>query len=262
MRAAICTIQRNRAPWLEEWFSFHDKIGFKKFYFFAHKCEDNTAEVINKLKSRFEIEAFTVPDDMELPQLKAYDYAYKNFNHEFDWIAFIDGDEFLFSVDGTDIRHVLEEYSYYKLSALAVYWACFGSNGHLEEPIGNITSNYRTRPTLNFGENRHIKSLVMGRQGDKFGLLSNSHFFKTQYGTYDELMRPIKSGKVNNDPSHSKLRINHYCTQSRSYFLQIKKFSGAPDSNPNLIRQDSWWEMYDRNEEYDNSLAIYNFYAK
>jgi hypothetical protein len=94
MKLAICTIQRNRGLWLKEWFAFHYAVGFRKFYFFAHKCTDNTSHVILDLKKHFDIEAFVLGDDLERPQLSAYQHAYQNFNHDFDWIAFIDGDEF------------------------------------------------------------------------------------------------------------------------------------------------------------------------
>ncbi len=255
MRLAVCTIQRDRAPWLKEWFAFHSLFGVEKFFFFAHKCTDNTLEVVAELKKSFDISAFSLPDDLPTPQLHAYQYAYENFNHTFDWMAFVDGDEFLFPTVGNDIRSILAQYDYEKLSALAVHWVCFGSNGHLQEPQGLITENFRTRPPLDFKDNAHIKSIVRGRQGSAFRTLSTAHLFQTIFGTYDEKLRLVTSGKSVHAPSHEHLRMNHYCCQSYSYFQQFKKNSGAADSNPHLIRPDSWWDYYDRNDELDTSLV-------
>lgn len=256
MKLAVCTIQRDRGPWLREWFAFHYLIGVRKFYFFAHKCTDNTAQEIINLQHHFDITAFEMADSVATPQLAAYRHTYENFSHEFDWIAFLDGDEFLFPTHGTDILPVIERFAYSKLSALAVYWACFGSSGHVTEPSGLITQNYRMRAPLDFADNRHVKSIVQGRQPESFKVLSNSHFFGTYHGTFDEQMRPVTAGFTEYEPSHKQLRINHYCCQSLEFFRKFKQGSGAPDSNPHLVRPDSWWTKYDRNDQQDDSLDL------
>lgn len=254
MKLAICSIQRNRGRWLKEWFAFHYAVGFRKFFFFAHKCDDNTAHVILDLKKHFDIEAFVIGDDLERPQLSAYQYAYQNYNHEFDWMAFVDGDEFLFPTQHHDLREVIDHFSYKKMSALAVYWACFGSSGHVIEPEGLVTENYRYRAAFDFEANQHIKSIVMGRQGENFSVLANSHFFKTIHGTFDTAMRPIEGGLTAYEPNYDLIRINHYLTQSLDYFRGFKKKSGAADVNTQYVRPDSWWDKHDRNEIFDESL--------
>lgn len=256
MKLAICTIQRDRAPWLKEWFAFHHLIGVSKFYFYAHKCTDNTNQVIGELQSHFDITAYVLGNDVHLPQLAAYQHTYEKFNHEFDWCAFIDGDEFLLPTEGTDARPVLEDCANRKMSALAVYWVCFGSSGHIREPEGLITENFSKRPPLSFADNQHVKSIVRGHQPEAFKVLGNSHLFGTLNGTFDEQLRPITSGLANYEPSHQRLRINHYCCQSLEFFRTFKQGSGAPDSNPHLIRPDSWWTKYDRNDEKDNSVEL------
>lgn len=254
MKLAICTIQRNRGRWLKEWFAFHYAVGIRKFYFFSHMCTDDTNQVILELKNSFDIEAFLLDPTLQRPQLTAYQYAYQNFNHEFDWIAFIDGDEFLFPTVHHDLRDTMENFSYKKMSALGVYWACFGSSGHMSEPAGLITNNYRWKASVDFEANQHIKSIVMGRQGNHFSILQNSHYFKTVSGTFDTAMRPIQSGLTNYEPNYDLIRINHYVTQSLEYFRDFKQKSGAADVNLNYVRPDDWWDKYDRNEVFDESL--------
>lgn len=255
MRLGICTIQRDRAPWIREWVAFHYLVGFRKFYFFAHKCKDNTAEVIAELQRRYDIQAFVVADDVERPQLKCYQFAYDNFGHEVDWMAFIDGDEFLFPTQGSSLPEVLEDYTYRKLSALGVWWACFGSSGYDEEPCGLILENYRQRATYAFEGNRHIKSLVLGRQAGRIQMQANAHLFATPFGTYDESMRLIDKGFMPElEPSYEHFRINHYACQSYSFFKSFKQHSGAADAGANLVRSEQWWKQYDRNDELDSSV--------
>src|SRR6202012_4310036 len=92
-----------------------------------------------------DIRGFTIGPDASQPQYAAYKHAYQNFRQEVDWMAFIDGDEFLFPTTATDLSEVLADFMHEELSALAVYWACFGSSGYVREPEGLIIENYRHR---------------------------------------------------------------------------------------------------------------------
>jgi len=254
MKLAICTIQRNRAQWLEEWISFHSVVGFSKFYIFLHKCEDDSEDVLKKLSSKFDIQSFIVDPAMRLPQLQAYQYCYHTFNALHDWIAFIDGDEFLFSPKSVSIKTELQKFSDPKIGAIGVYWAYFGSSGHKAEPQGLITENYRHRAAEDFWENGHFKSIVKGGQGTDFSVLQNAHFFKTRGDTYDTNLRLLTFGHMNHLPCYESLKINHYGTQSYEFFKLFKQNSGAPDTNPNLIRPDDWFIERDRNEIFDHSI--------
>ena len=259
MRLGICTIQRDRAAWIKEWVTFHYLVGFRKFYFFAHNCKDNTSEVLLELQKKFDIQAFVLGADVERPQLKCYQYAYDNFAHEVDWMAFIDGDEFLFPTQTKDMREALESYSYERISALGVWWSCFGSAGHVAEPEGLVTENYRMRASADFEANRHIKSLVLGRQMGRVHVAQNSHIFNTPFGTVDEQRRLITKGfSPEYEPSYTNFRINHYVCQSYNYFTKFKQNSGAADAGALMVRPDSWWTKHDRNDEFDNSLEKYS----
>lgn len=254
MTLAICTIQRDRGPWIKEWIDFHKIVGFDKFYIFLHNCTDNSSEIILELSKKYNITAFIVGNDVSKPQLAAYQYCYQQFGDLHEWIAFIDGDEFLYSPTTISIQPTLDRYNPLELSAIGVYWLCFGSSNHQNEPVGLITKNYRYRAPDNFKANSHFKSIVKGKQKDYFSITNNSHYFKTQYGTFDTNLRELSHGLMNNEPCYEKLIINHYATQSRHFFNSFKKHSGGADTSPNMIRSEEWWETYDINEIYDESL--------
>ena len=96
MNLAVCSIQRDRGPWLKEWVAFHHLVGVSKFYIYLHRCSDDSAALVVALSSAFDISAFHLSSDVSFPQLSAYYHCYTNFGSMHDWIAFIDGDEFLF----------------------------------------------------------------------------------------------------------------------------------------------------------------------
>jgi hypothetical protein len=256
MKLGLCTIQRDRGRWVDEWIAFHYLVGFRKFYFFAHRCADDTHQALLRLQKVFDIETFVVNADTDRPQLQVYQYAYRHFGAGVDWMAFIDADEFLFPTVGDDIAAALEPYQHRELSALAVYWLCFGSSGHVAEPYGLIIENYTRRAPDDFPPNRHVKSIVRGGLGDAVRVSQNSHLFNTPQGTVDELFRPVTHGCMETvEPSHGRLRINHYLCQSYQFFKTFKQHSGAPDAGKNMVRPDSWWQGHDRNDMVDPTIG-------
>lgn len=249
----ICTIQRDRSPWLAEWLAFHYVVGFRKFFFYAHCCSDDTVLKLRTFASVLDLTCFEIKDEMDFVQLRSYQHAYDNFGDQVDWMAFVDGDEFLFPVEKMTLQEVLADYDDQEISALAAYWVCYGSGGHIREPDGLLIDNYQERPDINFIRNRHIKSIVKGRQ--KIIANVNSHLFVTQSGTYDELMRPVNHGFMKDLlPSHQKLRINHYICQSYEYYMSMKREAGMADAGAATRRSDDWWPLHDKNEVHDGDI--------
>ncbi len=254
MRLAICTLQRNRGPWLKEWIAFHYLVGFRKFFIFTHQTADQSPSVIHSLKVHFDVSAFQIADSVANPKLGIYHYVYENHNYEYDWIAFLDGDEFLFSPRYQDIREPLERYTYTKLSALAVYRAHFGSATLGSVSSGFISDQFRMRAPLSFAANHSYKSLVMGRQGSQFGLLGHPHGFKTTHGTVDENLNHIETAPSSHAPSFSTFRINRYACHHPEQFLHHEGLMLPPGVPSDASRSTSQWMALDRNDELDHSL--------
>jgi hypothetical protein len=244
MKLGITTIQRNRGPWIVQWLAFHLMVGFDKFFFYAHKCTDDTIDILIKLQRHYDITIHEL-GDMEKPQLIAYKHAIDTYGHDVDWMAFIDGDEFLFSPRHRDMEEALAEYAERDLSALAVYWMCYGSNGHLDEPDGLLLENYPRHGGKDLLINKHIKSIVRGGEDILEG---SSHYFVTSRGTFDELMRPVTAGVTKYEPSQEIFRINHYACQSHQYFMRTKGPMGEADGDPNKVRGLDHFFSHDRNE--------------
>jgi hypothetical protein len=250
MRLAITSIQRNRAPWIKEWMAFHYLVGFRKFYIFLHNCSDDSEKILRALQKKIDIKIFILDPNIENPQLQCYLKSYSEFGDSVDWMAFIDGDEFLFPTSDKTVISVLKKYSGENISALGVYWSCFGSSGHIKEPAGLVIENYRHRAADGYHNNRHIKSIIKKGQYPIFPL--SPHLFQTPLGTYDESLRLIEKGWTDYEPSYNYLRINHYVTQSRSFFLNFKSQVAPPDGA--LKRDESFWEEHDKNDVLDNSM--------
>lgn len=259
MRLGIASIQRDRGPWIEEWVAFHYLMGFRFFYIYLHKCNDDSEGVVSKLANQYNIKYYLVSPDINRPQDFCYKHAYDTYGHEIDWMAFLDGDEFLYSTNEKSLSENLEPYLYSKISALAIYWRCFGSGYHIDEPTGLVIENYKYCSNIESDVNKHVKSLIIGHQMGMVNPGADPHVFSTPFGTVDENMNQISSGVSQTGPTYNKFCINHYATQSRSYFLNFKANSGTPmDKIDNkIIRGEWWWDMYNLNHCKDESILRY-----
>ena len=245
MKLGIASIQRNRNKWIVEWLAFHMVVGFERFFLYAHKTDDGMTETLLKLSRRYAIQVHVLNEQPQ-PQLVAYQHAANSYAGDLDWLAFIDGDEFLLPMKGLHVGDGLAKLETQTMSALAVYWQCYGSNGHVRDPNGLVLQSYPRHSCRDFLPNRHVKSLLRGRQDVR---VQGAHLFHTPDGTFDELNRPITHGFMRDlEPSQQYLRLNHYAIQSFDYFRGVKQSIGAADGNPQLVRPDSWFFEYDRNE--------------
>jgi hypothetical protein len=248
MKLGITSIQRNRGPWIVEWLAFHMLVGFNRFYVYAHKTDDGMTQTLLRLARHYPVTVHAL-DVHAQAQLLAYRHAWSAYGAEVDWMAFIDGDEFLFPTACEHIGQALAPYAAQPLSALGVYWMCYGGNGHVEEPQGLLLQNYPRHSGRDFLPNRHVKSVVRGGEAVD---IRGSHLFHTPRGTFDELLRPLHHGFMAElEPSYQALRINHYAVQSWEFFKATKQNMGAADGDPALVRPDSWYHQHDRNEHDD-----------
>jgi hypothetical protein len=250
MTLSIASIQRNRNPWIVEWLAFHMVVGFDEFHVYCHKCTDGMDETLRRLGRHYPVRGYVIDSD-DRPQLAAYQHAWNTHGKRVDWMAFLDGDEFLFPTADPDMASALAPYRHLDLSALGAYWICYGSSGHLHEPAGLVVENYTRHSRPEFAANRHMKSIVRGGADMQ---VTGSHLFATGCGTYDDRLRPITHPQLLDpavQPTWDRFRINHYVTQSHGFFVDTKQHMGAADLNPHMVRPTSWFHEHDRNEMDD-----------
>ena len=194
MKNAICAIFKNEAPYLREWVQFHRLQGFERFHLYNNESTDDwMPELWDLISSGF----VTIHDwPGKAQQIPAYkDFIGKSKNqYKYNWVAFIDIDEFLYCRSGRPVAQLLNDYNQY--AAIEAGWICFGTSGHKTKPEGLVIDNYTMRAELSFEENtKHVKSVV--RPVRVFNL-TDPHEFEV----FGSKAKP------------EELKINHYWTKS------------------------------------------------
>jgi glycosyltransferase involved in cell wall biosynthesis len=264
MKSAICLIVRNEARDIAEWIAFHALLGFDTQIIFDNASDDGTARIIRAAAGLYDIRTHYWPNRSTESQIAAYQAACEAYRLEFDWMAFIDSDEFLLLTEDVPINQFLSRYD--RWSGIALHWAVYGANGHDEFPPGLILENFTRRADETFFAARHVKSIV--RPGFANGCL-NPHCFDLRGhidGSYcDTQGRPMQwwlaperggilPGLSRDPPDYSVGRVNHYFTRSRAHWL-AKLRRGYPSDV--AIRKMEEFDEYNRNEIADPIAARY-----
>jgi glycosyltransferase involved in cell wall biosynthesis len=259
MKTAVCLIVRDEARDIEEWIAFHALAGFDTQIIFDNGSTDGTAQLVQAAAKHHDIRFHDWRNRSAGSQALAYDAACTAYRLEFDWIAFLDSDEFLVTAGGEAVNQFLARFDGF--SAVAVNWAVYGANGHTDYPAGLVVESFSRRADESFFPARHVKSIIRPRLAER---CVNPHYFamrEDRDGHYCDtngrymlwLRAPEAPGGVMRGvsraaPDYSLCRVNHYFTRSRAHFL-AKMRRGYPSDV--AIRRIEEFAEYDRNEIED-----------
>jgi len=251
LRIAFCTVIRDEADYLPEWLAFQKLIGFDAGIIYNNASVDGTAEILATFGRTQELIVIDWPATDMFFQMRAFDDCVARFAKDFDWIAFIDIDEFIIKRSHKSLRDLLATQSR-TTAGIAINWAMYGSSGHKEMPKLLTIEAFTHRAERSFGPARLVKSIV------RPGLTKRCtypHTFDVEgdyVGPNGELVEWGNPGRIANYPDYGDFSINHYFTKSFGQWL--KKLQRGYRTRK---RTEDEFHYYDRNEVEDRAACIY-----
>ena len=264
MKTAVCLIVRNEAPDIAEWIAFHALVGFDTQIIFDNRSDDATPAIIQAARRLYDIRFHDWPNSTPRSQVLAYDAACEAYRAEFDWIAFIDSDEFVIPDHYVPINTYLARFDGF--SGLAMPWAIYGSSGHEDFPKAMVLEAFTHRAFEHFPPVRHVKCIIRPHFA---GRCLNPHCFElrgNRRGSYCDTQGRamqwqeapewggIVPGLASRQPEYGHGRINHYFTRSRAHWLRKLK-RGYPSDH--ALRKMEEFAENDRNDVFDPSAHRY-----
>ena len=265
---SVAAIMKNEGPYIKEWLDYNLLAGVEHFYIYDNDSPDNMREILQPYIEKKVVTYIFYPGVAR--QYEAYIDAVNNFRFESRYIAFIDGDEFIFPQNNKSIGEVLDEIfeKFPEVGGLGINWHMFGSSfletadysrGVMERftmrsDDSDIPISEKTGQRI---KNAHIKTIADPRKIDYF---YNPHFAKYFRGcnAINENGNRVKIF-FNNPPTVSKIVINHYWQKSREEY-QNKVKRGAADSKGNVYANGEF--AHSCNEVFDDSILDYCEYRK
>ena len=132
---SVCLITKDENRYLPEGRAWHLGLGADHIYIYDNGSALPVAGSI-PAGYRERVTVIDYPSHSDLTQLEAYDHWIANYKAETKWVAFLDTDEFLRVVDGTDIREFMRDYE--DIDTLGVRFLTYNAAGQLrreERPV-------------------------------------------------------------------------------------------------------------------------------
>jgi hypothetical protein len=260
----LVAIVKNEGKYLIEWIAHHHAIGVDHFIILDNESTDGTFFLLRPLADAGIITYFRWDTKLKYkgfeahnigPQVPAYDFAFKvaKKRGRWDWIGFIDLDEFVLPVEDDTITGVLSRFE--QPGAVGINWRMFGSSGHVDAPNGLVIENFTRRAPDEFDPNRHVKSIVRMTNLGQPGI----HIPNALTGDIVDMKGNLIARELNgihDSVVFEGLVINHYFTKSQREWEQKRARGRATKSISDKEREraNSMFFEYDRNEVEDRAI--------
>ena len=266
-KICIVAILKWEEPFLDEWIAYHRMIGIDHFYLYDDDPLFPLAEFVKPYSEYVTVINWNGMDlqidGQTTTQIKAYVHAVQHFACSYDWVIFMDGDEFIVLRKHQSVPDFLAEFDE-NCSAVSLHWHVFGHNGFYEDPPGLVTASLTRRmftPSIQiktFSRPATIKSV------------DSPHYCRLRSGSWlDVNHQPFKYVYPNpglTDTAH----INHY--QCRSFVNWMDRAKrGDVSTKDDFVKPEHRWRLTedsclrhfvttvakDRNEYVDEYMLQY-----
>jgi len=262
LRIAACVIVKNEGDAILEWGLYHHLIGFDSLLIFDDASTDHTLAEIEKLRKYCHVVVEPFEKELGNDQVRVYRRTCHLYRDDYDWIAFIDADEFIFSPhsghDNPNQSGNFKEFlaAHSGAAAVALPWLIFGSSGHKNKPCDLVLSSYTSRAQFNqFAPQKHVKSLI---RPEKLVRCSNPHAFEVDGITIGPNGKEIvwqRPGILKDYDQYQSWRINHYFTKSEQNWAErIARGQLGGEKSKRTLED---FRRYDRNDVEDLSALPY-----
>jgi len=253
-QSAICLIVKNEVHDIAEWVVHHSQIvGADQLIIYDDNSNDGTTELLEKLSGEFPIRVIPWKTNEAKRQVAAYTDCLKRFGSDFEWIGFLDSDEFLIPPPGTLLPQLLERHQNH--DAFSINWLIFGTSGVADTNGRLIMETFTNRANVQFSANQNVKTFI---RPSAFKKVLNPHYIEGPQHWTDVLGNPIewdstgvvKPGKV----VMGDWTVNHYVLRSDRHIAQ-RLARGRTDTNE--PRNIEFFCHHDQNDVPDQRALPY-----
>lgn len=274
MKVAICILVKNENRYIREWLYYHKKLGFDNIILYDNNDYDgeNVFDVIGDEITN----GYVIYNDIRGKikyQLPCYNEFLNKYHKIYDWVSFLDCDEFIELRNYDNIKEWLSQYRFNNFEQILVQLEQYGDNdliryddrGVIERFIQPTTLTlkegrlFQTKPfykTLNYKENDFIK--------EKF-VNAIKPLYNTTCDVNGEKIMPTKILFTHNPDCI----IKHYKTKTIEEYIERHKHDCYYDNNIQLIARKlksffeiskSNYKIKDKVEIIKNNYSWYNYY--
>ena len=249
MKTCLALFLKNENPNILSWISWHLAIGIDKFFIYDDHSTDGTYEILKTVSNIYNIE-IEQTDLQNTPifycrQADSFKNACKKAKKQnFDWIGFIDVDEYISLERDSSIQDFLSAFSEY--NGISLNWRIYGNSDRVLKTKLPTYEAYLWHSQQNFGDNKLTKSFIRPEYFTNTYL--NPHFFLIEPRNYanSEGNPVIIENGASKNVTWKNACINHYINRSMEDYVDRTKNRLNTDIKDSLSR----WNYFNRNDIY------------
>lgn len=245
MKVALVLFVKNEISDISSWVSWHLALGFDHIYIYDDHSTDGTYEACRVFSKIYNIEVERSDNKKETNffwrQRDSYFDACQKASGIYEWIAFLDSDEYLYLEETSSVQSYLNKFD--KFNAIALNWRIYGSSGRVVKDHVPVYEAFTSHSNKEFGDNRLVKSFI---RPDKYSYVySDPHRFHMNNECYaDSTGNNFEWQNSTKDVEWKGANINHYiCRSMEHYVSRIKRRLGVDLHNSSV-----YWDHFNRNE--------------
>jgi hypothetical protein len=243
-KLAVGCLFKNETLSMKEWLEHYIVRGVEHFYLVNDKSTDDYMGVLAPYIDKGLVTIF----EEECPyyigrQMDIYNRFILPRISETEWLIICDMDEYLWS-PATYRLYTLLSTNFNNLAQIQVNHTLFGSNGHINQP-----------PSLVAGFTKRSKEMPSESKCYKY-ILNTKYGFKSLNVHHATFINPEDQEERFKIFPPEWFRLNHYSSQSKDFWKNIKCTRGDADYFRVRTVDDGYWKSIDCNDVED--LGLYN----
>lgn len=274
----LLAIFRNESHILEEFIEHYKWQGIDKFYLINNASTDNFLPIIEKYKDIVELYEETFVSSCDLleaggRQIEAYNAILPNVTT--NWLYVCDLDEFAYSQYDSTIKNYIFRMDNTKISQYLIPLKTFNSNGHIAQPASVVQGFTQRRSKEQYAlykpiaKTKYIKKIKVNYCHMLEGLTATTSLeLVSDKFTNDKIDQTELVRMRGLTPLTFKLAgvvSNHYTTQSREWFFNVKATRGTATwhGGPKMPAIDWFTHMWNRAENFitEEDKVLIGLYA-
>jgi hypothetical protein len=156
---AVCSMVRNESNGIDEWINHYLARGVSHFFIIDDDSDDGCYEILKRHESLGYL-TVVVPKMPLSPnrQNLAYNNFIKPLIGDFDWVAILDADEFLWDSEGFSLPNYFSNIPT-EISMVNVPMSDFGDNGLIAQPDNIVNSFTKRAQNIKIPTKKYLKSI-------------------------------------------------------------------------------------------------------
>ena len=247
MKVALVACGRLENRYAVEWVEHYKQLGFDHIYI-ADNNREGEEYFGDVLQSYIDDQFVTIYDYRHVHpvQFLCYYEIYYKISDDYDWIAFLDFDEFLFLTEDPNIKDYLSRDCFKNANQILINWKTYTDNDLIYDdgrPCLERFTEISDRLYIKykeFNENSHVKCIIKTKLNN---ININAHFsmnfllIKSTYTNNGIKCHCDYFQPINYDLAY----IKHFPTKTIEEFINTKFIRGVCDGNPKFKNYPLEW---------------------